>query len=135
YTAVNVLGIGLGALVGRRSLERLGLARTGGLLPWSVAITGTVAVAISGLASALFARLSEAVMRNSLYRSGSELLLTPLPPAEKRAVKPLLDVGTARIGDVAAAGLVQLALVLSIGRAQTLLLAFAVLAAAASLFL
>ena len=122
YAAVNVLGIAVGYFFGRRALERLGLARTVSLLPWSVAITGLGAVAIPGLPSALFARLSEAVMRNSLYRSGSELLLTPLPPREKRAVKPLL-------GDVAAAMLVQLALVAWAAHSRTLMMLFAIASA------
>jgi hypothetical protein len=135
YAASNLLGIVVSTALSKVALEKLGLARTVSLLPWSVAAGGITAIALPGMAMALGARLLEAVTRNSFYRSGAELLLTPLPPPEKRSVKPLLDVGAARVGDVLSATLVQLALALSVAHSQTLMLAFAVLGATVCILL
>ena len=135
YTWTNLLGAAVAALFGRLALERLGLSRTVGLLPWTVTVTGAAALALPGLATALLAKGSESVARNSLYRSGYELLFTPLPPHEKRAVKALLDVGVVRLGDIMAAGLVQLAIVVSALFAPTLMLALAIAAGAAGIVL
>lgn len=135
YTGVSLLGIALQAGLGRAALERLGLARTVGVLPWGVAIGGTAAIAAPGLSTALLANGVEAAVRNSLYRSGYELLLTPLPPEEKRAAKPLLDVGAVRAGDVLAAGVVQAGLLVWAAHSSTLLLALAVAFAAANIML
>ena len=135
YAAINVAGGVIGAAAGRRALERFGIARTVSALPWGVAAGGSLAIAFPGLGSVVFARGAEATMRNSLYRSGFELLFTPLPPEEKRAAKPLLDVGAVRAGDMLAAGFVQLALLAWPARSPMLMLVMAVLAAAVGIVL
>jgi hypothetical protein len=135
YTCTNVLGVALTAGLGRRALERLGLARTVGILPWTVAVGGAAAIAWPRFASAMIAKGCEAIVRNSLYRSGYELLFTPVPPGEKRAVKALLDIGAVRIGDMAAAGLVQLALLVWAAQALPLMLVMAIACAAAGIML
>ncbi len=135
YTATNVFGFAVSAAFGSRALARLGLARTLGLLPWSIALGGVGALAVPGLGSALFAKGTEAVTRNSLYRLGYELLFTPIPPAEKRAAKPLLDVGAIRVGDMLAAAVVQVVLLAAATRATSLMLVLAVLAAAVAIWL
>ena len=135
YASVNLLGAALQGAAGGRVLERLGLARTVGILPWTVAVGGAGAIVFPGLSTAIVAKGSEAVVRNSLYRSGYELLFTPLPPAEKRGVKALLDVGAVRVGDMLAAGLIQGVLLLPLVQAPALMLLLAVLAAAAGIVL
>lgn len=135
YTVVNVGSIALQAALARPALERLGLARTTGLLPWTLAIGAAGALAVPGLLSAMIAKGGEAIMRNSLYRSGYELLFTPIGATEKRSVKSVLDVGGVRTGDVIAAGLVQLALVLLAARATTAMLALAIVVAAIGIML
>lgn len=135
YTATNLLGAVLSAVASRRSLERLGLARTVAVLPWTVVAGGTGALLVPGLGSAVAAKGAEAIVRNSLYRAGYELLFTPLPPREKRSVKPLLDVGAVRVGDILAAGLVQTTLILWAAHATALMLALAIAIAATSLVL
>ena len=135
YTWTNLLGAVVAALLGRPALERLGLARTVGLLPWTIAVTGAGALALPGIISAMFARGSESVVRNSLYRSAYELLFTPLPAREKRAVKAVLDVGLVRLGDILAAALVQVAIVLAATQATTVMLALAIAGAAAGIAL
>lgn len=135
YTGVSLLSFVTQAGLSRRALERLGLVRTVGALPWTVAVGGAGAIALPGLASALLARGVEAVVRNSLYRSGYELLFTPLPPRQKRGAKPLVDVGIVRIGDAVAAGLVQAALLLLPAGPNTALLVLSVAFAAAGIAL
>ena len=71
------------------------------------------------------ARGAESVLSNSLYRAGYEVLFTPVSAREKRAVKPLADVGAARVGDLIAAGFAQGVLMLSISRASLVLTAMA----------
>ena len=46
------------------------------------------------------------MIESSLYRSGYELLFTPLAPAAKRATKALLDVAITRLGTIAGSGAV-----------------------------
>ncbi len=135
YAGVSLLSFAAQSLLSRRALERIGLARTAGSLPWTVAVGGGFALAAPGLVGAALARGAEAVARNSLYRASYELLFTPLPPAEKRATKPLVDVGLVRVGDMVAAGLVQAAIVVVPHAANTVLLILAVVAAAAGIAL
>ena len=60
---------------------------------------GVGALIAPGWESALFARGAEAVFRNSLFRSSYEVFYTPIPSAEKRAAKSIIDVGFDRMGD------------------------------------
>jgi hypothetical protein len=53
--------------------------------------------------------VAEGVVHGSLFKSGYELLYAPLAPREKRAAKGVIDVGFARLGDMAAGGLAWLA--------------------------
>ena len=55
-------------------------------------------------------------MRGSLYRSAYELFYTAVAPADKRAVKSLIDVGADRAGDAVGSAGVSLMLVLAPGR-------------------
>jgi len=130
---VSVLSLAAQTAFSRRALERLGLARTVGLLPWTTAIGGAAALAVPGLGSAMFARGAQLVTRDSLYRSGYELLFTPLAPPVRRAAKPLVDVGVLRLGDVMAAGLIQTVLLTLPGASLTALLMLGITFAAAGI--
>lgn len=125
YTFVSLFSVVLQAGFSRRALGRWGLARTAGSLSWVTAAGAAAALAVPGLVSALLARGAEAVTRNSLYRSAYELLFTPLPEDQKRAAKPLIDVGVLRIGDAAAAAVIQLLLFAAAGIAPTIMLGLA----------
>lgn len=88
----------------RPSLERRGLAGTLVLHPVTVGAAAVLAAIAPGLGTAIVARGAEAVARNSVFRSAYELLYTPLPPAEKRATKTLIDVGLDRVGTALGSG-------------------------------
>ena len=53
------------------------------------------------------ARGGETVFRGALFRSAYELFYTPIPPAEKRAAKSLIDVGFDRLGDAMGGGVIS----------------------------
>ena len=127
YTGVSILTFLVQGGLARTVLERLGLAGTVGVLPTAVGVMGTGALFFPGLASAALARGSEAVFHNSLFRSGYELLFTPIQKEEKRATKTLIDVGSVRLGDIIGGGIVQASLLMAPAPAFQALLVLAVI--------
>jgi hypothetical protein len=80
--------------------------------------------AIIGIASCLFAfapgfwqftclRSGEYSLRNSLFRFGSELTYAHVPDQERATVRPLIDVIGERLGDLCAAGILALLLLVN----------------------
>lgn len=127
YTAVGIATFIVQVAVTRRVIERVGLARSVASLPLGVAAGGMVALMAPGPAGAAIARGIESVLRNSLYRSGYEILFLPIPPREKRATKAIVDVGVERIGDALAAAVAQVVLLTAALVAGPILLGLAVL--------
>jgi HEAT repeat protein len=113
YTTTALLGIFIQVSLLRRLLGRFGIARSAALLPAGVSAGAVGAFFLPGLASVIVARGVEVVLRSSLFRAAYELLFTPIAPREKRATKLLLDVGAARVGDVAGGVLILGALALA----------------------
>jgi hypothetical protein len=111
YTAAGLLTLLVQTGLTRRFLERFGLTRTVATLPLSLGAGGVAALLAPGLWSLVIARGAEGALRNSLFRSGYELLYTPMRPAEKRSTKTMIDVGGERLGDLAGGGIVKLALI------------------------
>jgi len=100
HTGVAVTGLLVQAAASRSSLERFGLAGTVALQPGAVMATAALGLLWPGLWTAIAARGLEAVLHSSLYRSGYELLYTPLPLVQKRAAKAIVDVGFDKVGSV-----------------------------------
>lgn len=94
------------------ALEQLRPAGSAALLPAIVILTASVAAAITNLATVVLSRASELVVANSIFRSGYELLYTPVAPEKKRPTKTLIDVAGNRLGDAVGSGLVLLILAL-----------------------
>jgi AAA family ATP:ADP antiporter len=122
YTVTALLGISFQVTTLRRVLARLGIARSAALLPAGVSLGSVAAFFVPGLAPVLLARGAEVVLRSSIFRAAYELLFTPVAPREKRATKLLIDVGAARLGDVAGGALIAAALVVAGAAAGKLLL-------------
>ncbi len=110
WLGVGVLSFLLQLSVGRVALEKLGLAVSIAVLPGLIILGGAFGLAMPGLVSASTLRASDAVQRNTLFRSAYELLYTPIPEERKRATKALIDVGCDRLGTVVGSGLALLAL-------------------------
>ncbi|MGH7509990.1 MAG: HEAT repeat domain-containing protein [Gemmatimonadales bacterium] len=133
YTVTALFGIFIQVTSLRALLSRLGIARSAALLPAGVSAGAVGALLIPGLAPVMLARGAEVVLRSSLFRAAYELLFTPVAPREKRATKLLLDVGFARVGDIAGATLIQLALVVTGAAAGQILLGLTVALSAGAL--
>jgi hypothetical protein len=110
YTSIQVLTFLGQTFLAPRSLERFGIGGTIRALPLGVGagVLGTMLAPIFPV-FAVF-RAVESGLRGSLYRAGYELLYTPIPAAEKRAAKTLIDVACDRAGDAVGSGIVQLML-------------------------
>ena len=110
YTSTQILTFFAQTFLAPRWLRRIGIGRTISALPLSIG-----AGALSALLAPIFPvftvlRSLESGLRGSLYRAGYELLYTPVPAAEKRAAKTLIDVGCDRAGDALGSAIVQLML-------------------------
>ncbi|WP_437502876.1 hypothetical protein [Sorangium sp. So ce1099] len=133
HLSVSLLSFLVQSLAATFSLDRLGLAATIGILPAAVLTSSLSIVVAPRLWAASIVRATEAVLRNSLFRSGYELLYTPLPPDQKRSVKTLIDVGFDRIGTAVGSGLAMVLLLLSPGGSLPLLLGLGTAAAGVTL--
>lgn len=120
HTGVALVAFLLQTWLSRPVLQGMGIARTVAMLPLAMAAGGVAVMAFPGLVSAMLARAGDAVLRNSLFRSGYELLFNPVAPEEKRGTKALVDVGFARLGD--AVGGLLAAMLIGLGSASQMAL-------------
>jgi hypothetical protein len=112
YAATSLITFILQALLSRTVLERFGLALTTST-PSIALLAGSLGGLIApGFGSLLVARSGESIFRGSWFRAGYELFYTPLPAAEKRAAKSVIDVAFDRMGDAVGGALVRLSVVL-----------------------
>jgi AAA family ATP:ADP antiporter len=135
YTATAILTFAVQVLLNRYALRELGLGGAVAALPGAVLIAGVASVAAPGLGSAGLLRGLSAVVESSLYRSGYELLYTPLPALAKRATKAVLDVAMSRIGTAIGSGVALAAVAFVPGHSHRLLLAGCVVLSAFALLL
>jgi len=99
YLGVAGVGLVLQLTVAKRILAKEGgLVRSISLKPTSVLLGGALGAVAPGLWVAAAIRGIPAVFHNSIYRSGYELLFTPLPERQKRPAKALIDVGMDKLG-------------------------------------
>ncbi len=135
YTAAQVVTFLVQTFLTPLALEKLGLGRT----VMSLAVTlcggsiGALYVPTYSVVAGL--RAGELVLRGSLFRSGYELFFTPIPAANKRAVKTVIDVGCDRLGDALGAAALQLFILLGPVYARTEILLFTAALAACSIWI
>lgn len=129
HTVAAVLSVLVQVGLAKPSLSRLGVAGTVALLPAIVLLAASSAVVFLRLLTVVVARGAELVLANSVFRSGYELLYTPVTPDEKRPTKALIDVAGNRIGDAIASGAVLI--VIAILPAQAILIVLGLAAAVA----
>jgi hypothetical protein len=111
YAATSIIAFVLQIAASRAMLERFGLALATST-PSIALVAGSIGSLVApGFGSLLVARGAESIFRSSWFRAGYELFYTPIPAAEKRAAKSLIDVGFDRLGDAVGGGIVRLAIV------------------------
>jgi hypothetical protein len=115
HAAMSVVSLLLQTTSSRGALQRLGIAGTVALRPALTAAGSILGAILPGFATATFARGAHESLTNSLFRSAYELLYTPVPEAEKRRVKAVIDVSVDKIGALLGSGLAGLAFALAPG--------------------
>jgi hypothetical protein len=98
YMVTSLLTFVMQASVARPLLRKVGLGGTMALLPLALTLNAGLSAIWTRLWTATLARGTQTVLSSSLFRSGYELLYTPIPPFKKRATKALIDIACNRIG-------------------------------------
>jgi len=112
YAATSAITFGVQVFGSRMWLKRFGPGRTVAALPMAVTGVSLASIFAPGLVALTIGRAIELLLRGSLYRSGYELFYTPMPEAEKRSAKSVIDIGAERLGDGLAGASIQLLLAL-----------------------
>ena len=99
-TGLGLVALAAQTLATRPALEKLGLAGAVALRPLAVAVASVVGVLDPRLWSAVLCRGAHDVLSNSVFRSGYELLYTPLPESTKRQAKQIVDVAFDKVGNL-----------------------------------
>jgi ATP/ADP translocase len=133
YAAISLLSFVVQSVIGAAALQRLGLALTTSTPSVALLLGSVGAILAPGLEGALVARGAESIFRGSLFRTGYEIFYTPVPAAEKRAAKSIIDVGFDRLGDAIGGGLLRLLLLLPSARQYSMILIGAIACSAAAL--
>jgi hypothetical protein len=135
HTGLALLTLLFQSTLARPALNQLGLAGTVALRPAFDLATALLGAAMPRFGTATLARGTHETLSNSLYRSGYELLYTPLAEGEKRRVKAVVDVAVDKAGTLVGGGIVAAVLALSPLGADSRLFALAAAFALAGLVL
>jgi ATP:ADP antiporter, AAA family len=133
YLGVGLLGFFLQITLSRMALNRFGLGITIASLPATVGALGLVAFSTPTLWTLALLRGLDEALTNSLYRSGYELLYTPVAARAKRRFKAVADVGFDRLGKSLGSGLISLAIAMFAATQVRILLAVAIAGAVATI--
>lgn len=108
YGWLNVATFLAQVLLTGKTLSKFGLARSLYLTPGAL-LTGAVAIILwPGLVAPMLTRMADITLRNSVHRSGMEIVYMAVPPSVVRAVKTFLDVVVERVGDASAGFIILL---------------------------
>ncbi len=115
YVILNLLALGAQLVLTDWLFRRLGLHRALWALP-ILLFMGAAGVALGGgLGAALLLKGADGTLRNSVHRTGSELLFLPLPDSLRSRTKPLIDLVGQRGGQALASLLILSEVVLNRG--------------------
>ncbi|HUR34954.1 MAG TPA: hypothetical protein VM032_14225, partial [Vicinamibacterales bacterium] len=134
YAGTSIVTFILQTSSTRIVLERCGLGASASTPSIALLLGSLGGLLAPGFGSLLVARGGESILRSSLFRAGYELFYTPIPAAEKRAAKSLIDVAFDRLGDAAGGALVRVALVLAPVAHTPTILSFAVVCSIGAIF-
>jgi HEAT repeat protein len=106
YAVLNLLALVAQVVLGPWLFRTVGLHRALWMLP-ALVFVGAAGVAFGGgLAAALLLKGADGSLRNSVHRTGNELLSVPLPDGIRRQAKPLIDLVGQRGGQALASVLI-----------------------------
>jgi hypothetical protein len=106
YGTIQIVSFAAQAAAGR-AVHKLGIGRTMSTLPAGVGLSSAIALLFQVLPIIVIVRGIDAVLRNSLFRSGYELFFVPMDSAERRRMKTFIDVTCDRAGEALGALVVQ----------------------------
>lgn len=95
-------------LLTSQTLQKLGLAASLYVTPAALLTGSIVIITWPGLPAATFTRMADAILRNSVHRSGMEVIYMAIPVTVMKAIKTFLDVVVERIGDASAGFIILL---------------------------
>ncbi|MGI9430825.1 MAG: hypothetical protein ACR2PQ_01340, partial [Myxococcota bacterium] len=128
YVATGLLTFAVQVGAGARVLRTFGLGGAMGVMPAAVIATGGLALLTGRFWSVVLVRGIESVASGGLFRSGFELLYTPVSAAVKRPVKAWIDVSARSAGSMLGAGLVMFLLFVTPDLDTGVIIALAMLA-------
>ena len=132
-TVFGLLSLGVQAGLARSSLRTLGLAGTVAVRPATILVVALLGLLDPRMWAAILARAGQDINTSSLFRSGYELLFTPLPEAEKRPTKAVVDVGFDKLGSLVGGAIALLAVALVPTQTPRVLFALAAVLCVAAL--
>jgi AAA family ATP:ADP antiporter len=106
YTVLNVLALVAQVVLGGWLFRAVGLHRALWVLPVLVFVGASGVALGGGLVAALLLKGSDGTLRNSLHRTGTELLYLPLADGVRAQAKPLIDLVGQRGGQALASLLI-----------------------------
>jgi hypothetical protein len=121
YAGTSLITFVLQTSLSRAVLRRFGLALTTSTPSLALLAGGLGSMLAPGFGGLIVARAAESIFRGSWFRAGYELFYTPIPAAQKRAAKSVVDVGFDRLGEAVGGGLVRLAMLVPSGQASAIL--------------
>ena len=108
YGWLNVATLFVQVLLTGRVLSKLGLGPSLYVTPGAL-LTGSLAIIIwPGLTAPMLTRMADTVLRNSIHRSGMEVIYMAVPASVVKATKTFLDVVVERVGDAGAGFIILL---------------------------
>jgi AAA family ATP:ADP antiporter len=134
YAATSLVTFVVQMSSSRFMLERFGLALTTSTPSGALLAAGIGGFIAPGFGTIAVARGAESVFRGSLFRAGYELFYTPIPAAEKRAAKSIIDVAFDRLGDAVGGGMVRTVLLVAPAAQYSAILSLAMGCSAAAMF-
>ena len=96
-------------------IRNLGVTRSLMVFPSVISIAGGTILAGTGMAGALFLRITDGTLRYSVHRAVSDLLYVPLTPGVRAQVKAFIDVVSQRGGQVAGSAAILAGLAIGAG--------------------
>ena len=108
YGWLSVATFFVQVLLTSQTLKKLGLIASLYVTPAALLTGSIVIITWPGLPAATFTRMADTILRNSVHRSGMEVIYMALPVPVVKAIKTFLDVVVERLGDASAGFIILL---------------------------